>query len=236
MIESAPGKILYSDTNTHSVYAVSLDNAPKVDFRKSDIKTLYVDLGISGRRIATILGVCPATPYNRLKAMGVVIKPSFIDSEIEQKRIDGIKRAWIERREIRLAKIHNPESDAKRKASGSRTYSQDQMVREKNLANITAAREVFKRNAYLTGQKKALEKADRYIAKARGILESPRFSLLSFHQQDLLRYRYQLDGNRPKSLEEVGQYCGKVTKQRAGQIEQSALRILFNEPKIGSAG
>jgi len=236
MIESNPERILYSDTNTHSVYTVSLDNVPKVDFRRSDIKTLYVDLGISGRRIATILGVSTATPYKRLKAMGIVIRPSFADSEIEQKRRDGINRAWNERREIRLAKIHNPESDAKRKASNSRTYLQDEIVREKKLANIAAAREVFRRNAFLTRQKKVQEKADRNIAKARDILESSRFSLLSSRQQDLLRCRYQLDGNRPRRLEEVGEHCGKVTQQRASQIEQRALRILFNEPESGSQG
>ena len=157
MIESRPGTILYSDINTRTVHEVSLDNAPKVDFCKSDIKTLYVDLGISGARIATILGVSLATPYRRLKTMGVALNPLYADPVTQQKRTAGMKRACSEGREKRIAKLHNPESDAKRKASFQKTFSQDETVREQDLRTITAAREVFSRNALLARQKKEQE-------------------------------------------------------------------------------
>ena len=50
-------------------------------------------------------------------------------------------------------------------------------------------------------------------------------SILAPREASILRDRYGLDGNEPKSLEEVGQKL-RLTKERIRQIEQRALRKL----------
>lgn len=123
MIKETPnGRISYSDVATHTVHTVN--DTPGALVIKPDIKTLYIDLQMSGKSIARILEVPSGTIYKRLRAQGVEIRPRYKDPEAEQRRLNGIQRDWDERREEKIKRIHSPEAEAKRSTTMKRIYAQ----------------------------------------------------------------------------------------------------------------
>jgi RNA polymerase primary sigma factor len=56
--------------------------------------------------------------------------------------------------------------------------------------------------------------------------------LLTPREQDVLRLRYGLDTDEPRSLAEVGRALA-ISRQRARELEQSALRRLRHRPFFG---
>jgi hypothetical protein len=195
--ETTPRRILYSDVSSHTVHALSTE-PPLVDFSKSDIKTLYVDLKIPGTRIADIIGVNMSRIYS-----------------------------WLKTQEIEIRPIHTQESNARRGAAHRRLNAENQTYRSANLARLELAWEANRKKGEASKQRKINEKSVINISRAREILESPKFFLLSLRQQEILTYRYRLDGSLPRRLREVGEHFGKITLQRVSQIEQAAFRVLF---------
>lgn len=57
---------------------------------------------------------------------------------------------------------------------------------------------------------------------------------LSAREEKILRFRYGLDDNTPKTLEEVGKWFG-ITRERVRQVEHKALRKLRIEFKANNS-
>jgi len=219
------GNVVYSDVSTREIHEMPIEKACR-DFRNSNIQALYVDLGLSGVKIARIVGVSGQTIYARLRKSGVTVRPALNNPESERLRTEGMRRAWADNKEVRLAKMNAPELRDKRSSGLKRVFQDDATYRESALENLARMRSSRSRQAILRRDARIEQERQQRQQRATEILEDPTFSSLAKRQQELLRLRYPADGTKGKNFGEIGTILGGITRERVRQIEVKAFRKL----------
>lgn len=233
------GKIQYSVVSTHETVEARRKKVPVVDFRKSDIVTLYElspkGLGMTTKKIAGIVEASPSAIGNRLRKAGVETRGPFADPNLEIKRVEGIRRAYRERHDEMVAKITTPELNAKRSTSMTRYHKNNPMEEHRRQLFLEGARSYRERVSAQAREKKAqklTEERERRISASNLVLHHPNFNILPERTQRVLRLRYKLDGSSPMTYKEIGNLFDGISKQGIQQLIATAIVILEKGERV----
>jgi len=219
--------VIYSDVKTHE--EITSSNPEPIDFGKSDIAVLYRDLKIAPVRIAPIIGVrTPKTVRSRLKNLGVEMRPSIADPELERRRTLAHQEVYMNKQRVTeiSKRIHTPVRNAKTSQAMLDRYATDPVFREGRAQGLVLAQEALLKLRSARKEEKERVETEKRAEFMNLIFNSPNFGTLTSRQQEVLRLRYRAESGKRLTFEEIGEILGGIRGSVAQAHEASALRKL----------
>jgi hypothetical protein len=229
-------KILYSDVESKQEIEAAPAEVPIVDFSESNIRTLYqappLGLGFAPENIGRIVGIKTPSVWSVIRREHIPSNLSLSDPDLARKRAEGVKRAFSQRHDEMISKIHNDQS-VERRAKASRKYwTQD-------TARVTKQKQLMQNNLVDYRKREHEEALERKEAKRRStretrmqiaafILDHDNFSQLPPRWQDVLTQRYtpSRQGHRPATHESIAKAMRNISRAGVQAIETRAVREL----------
>ncbi len=231
--------IRYSDVRSR--VEIASEAPPVVNFRESNLKVLYVDLGMGAKSVARAIGLSKSRTYKLLHSNNIPVRESLLDPVGYERRVNGIKAIYSdpERRSQLAARVHTREAGAKRGAIVISRYRDDEQFRTRQLGFLekawaarseSAKRRVIERADKITEQLRLQKEADAQYAQR--LHDNPAYLTLSPQQKRVIDLLYRTDGGPILTPVQVAEAM-RVSRQAVHIYETNALVKLGILKKFG---